>query len=46
MAKRDYSETEPKIVRQMTISQFEQLFPDEESCKHYLRDRLASRMAR
>ncbi len=39
MAKRDYSETEPKIVRQMTIAQFEQMFPDEDACRSYLRDR-------
>jgi transposase-like protein len=39
MAKRDYSETEPKIVRQLTIGQFEQMFPDEDACRFYLGDR-------
>ncbi len=30
---------EPKIVRQMTLGQFEQMFPDEESCRVYLASR-------
>ncbi|MHB2029613.1 MAG: IS1595 family transposase [Acidimicrobiales bacterium] len=28
--------TEPKFVRQMTISEFDRLFPDEDSCKRYV----------
>src|SRR6202158_6205416 len=27
---------EPKFVRQMTLSEFDRLFPDEDSCKRYL----------
>ncbi|WP_424663471.1 IS1595 family transposase [Candidatus Binatus sp.] len=30
---------EPKIVRQMTIGQFEQMFPNEEACREYLYSR-------
>ncbi len=32
----DYKETEPKFTRQMTLAQFEALFPNEESCWTYL----------
>jgi transposase-like protein len=32
----DYTETEPRFVRQMTLSDFERIFPDEESCWTYL----------
>src|ERR1700730_11618211 len=30
---------EPKCVRQMTLADFDRLFPDEDSCKRYLMDR-------
>ncbi|WP_422303764.1 IS1595 family transposase [Candidatus Binatus sp.] len=30
---------EPKIVRQLTIGQFEQMFPNEEACREYLYSR-------
>ncbi|MDO8433204.1 MAG: IS1595 family transposase [Candidatus Binatus sp.] len=30
---------EPKITRQMTMPQFDRLFPNEEACRAYLRDR-------
>ncbi len=30
---------EPKFVRQMTIADFDRLFPDEDSCKRYLMER-------
>jgi transposase-like protein len=40
MEKNDkWQETEPKIVRQITIGQFEQMFPDEDACREYLYDR-------
>ncbi len=30
---------EPKFVRQMTLAEFDRLFPDEDSCKRYLMER-------
>ncbi len=33
---KDYKETEPKFTRQMTLAQFETLFPNEQSCWTYL----------
>ena len=33
---KDYKENEPKFTRQMTLSDFEQMFPDEQSCWTYL----------
>lgn len=40
MAKSDkWQEKEPKIVRQITIDQFEQMFPNEEACREYLYER-------
>jgi transposase-like protein len=36
MKKRGYKQSEPKLVKQMTVGQFERLFPDDESCKTYL----------
>jgi transposase-like protein len=32
----DYKDTEPKFTRQMTLSDFERLFPNEQSCWTYL----------
>jgi transposase-like protein len=32
----DYTETEPRFVRQMTLSDFGRMFPDEQSCWTYL----------
>ena len=32
----DYKENEPRFVRQMTLAEFDRLFPDEESCWTYL----------
>jgi transposase-like protein len=32
----DYKENEPRFVRQMTLADFDRLFPDEESCWTYL----------
>jgi transposase-like protein len=32
----DYTETEPRFVRQMTLADFDRLFPDEQSCWTYL----------
>jgi transposase-like protein len=32
----DYKETEPRFVRQMTLADFDRLFPDEQSCWTYL----------
>ena len=34
-----WQEGEPKVVRQMTISKFDGMFPDEDSCKAYLKER-------
>jgi transposase-like protein len=36
MATKVYEKGEPKIVRQMTLGQFEQMFPDEDACRDYL----------
>jgi transposase-like protein len=33
-----WQEREPKFVRQMTLAEFDALFPDEDACKRYLRD--------
>jgi hypothetical protein len=32
----DYKENEPRFVRQMTVADFDRLFPDEQSCWTYL----------
>lgn len=32
----NYEEAEPKVVHQLTLGEFEQMFPDEDSCKAYL----------
>jgi transposase-like protein len=34
-----WQEREPKFVRQMTLAEFDALFPDEDACKRYLMDR-------
>jgi transposase-like protein len=39
MKKKAYEKGEPKLVRQMTLGQFEEMFPDEESCRVYLSSR-------
>jgi transposase-like protein len=38
MAKNNQAEHEPKFVKQLTLAGFDRLFPDEDSCKAYLRD--------
>ena len=39
MGKNNQAEREPKlIVRQLTLAGFDRMFPDEDSCKAYLRD--------
>ena len=38
MAKNEQTEHEPKFTRQLTLAGFDQMFPDEDSCKAYLRD--------
>jgi transposase-like protein len=39
MKPKTWQEGEPKVVRQMTLSQFDWLFRDEDSCKTYLKER-------
>jgi transposase-like protein len=39
MAITTWQETEPKFVRQMTLAEFDALFPDENACKRYLMER-------
>jgi transposase-like protein len=36
---RQNSDHEPKFVKQMTLAEFDELFPNEEACKQYLADR-------
>ncbi len=38
MGKNNQAEHEPKFVRQLTLAGFDRMFPNEESCKAYLRD--------
>jgi transposase-like protein len=38
MADNNQTEHEPKFTRQLTLSGFDRMFPDEDSCKAYLRD--------
>jgi transposase-like protein len=38
MRKNNQNEHEPKLVKQLTLAGFDQMFPDEDSCKAYLRD--------
>jgi len=39
MAKNNQAEHEPKLVKQLTLAGFDRMFPDENACKAYLRDR-------
>jgi transposase-like protein len=38
MGKNNHTEHEPTLVKQLTLSGFDRMFPDEDSCKAYLRD--------
>ncbi|MGA7621686.1 IS1595 family transposase [Candidatus Binatus sp.] len=38
MDKNNHAEHEPKLVKQLTLAGFDRMFPDEDSCKAYLRD--------
>jgi len=36
MGKSNHEEHEPKLVKQLTLGQFDRMFPDEDACKAYL----------